>query len=366
MFDLVVRLDAGQGLSHSGGVTIRPPVVFSFQSRRTELKYAQIRHPSCSLPVSFHDRAMPSIPSTPGVYTDGKDYAVYFEETPYGLTLRPVLWTATQLLGEVDDDKFVVVDRASRGAEFRRDANGQVIGVKVIGMDGEGLELKRERGKNLPIELLIDGRPKEAANGYITRGQTKKAIEDAQQVLLRLPSRTHAVEILLRTLAPMFATDAKFYTLVGYTLVQAGKRPEAVATFQRAYRLNPKDESTISALARLNALPEKPADTGWKLPFPLSSVFAKPTAAEMAGIEQEWAKRDLKAAGIKEELKGTIRIAGRDFKLRLVSHLVHGKRHYGVDHRPAGRGTGLLSRDHRSKGSVANLLSARPRKTCLT
>src|SRR5688572_5810211 len=104
-----------------------------------------------------------------GRYTDGKDYAVYFEETPYGLTIRPVLWTATQLLREADDDKFVVVDRVSRGAEFRRDSDGKVNGVKVIGMDGEGLELKREPNKSLPIELLIDGRATEAANGYIAR-----------------------------------------------------------------------------------------------------------------------------------------------------------------------------------------------------
>jgi hypothetical protein len=53
-----------------------------------------------------------------GRYTDGKDYAVYFEQTQYGLTIRPVMWTATQLLREKSKDKFEVVDRTSAGADF--------------------------------------------------------------------------------------------------------------------------------------------------------------------------------------------------------------------------------------------------------
>ena len=39
-----------------------------------------------------------------GRYTDGKDYAVYFEQTRFGLTIKPVLWTATQLLKETTKD----------------------------------------------------------------------------------------------------------------------------------------------------------------------------------------------------------------------------------------------------------------------
>jgi len=78
-----------------------------------------------------------------GRYTDGKDYAVYFEQTKYGLTIRPVMWTATQLLRETSKDKFEVVDRTSRGADFRRDASGRVDGVSIRGMDGEDLELRR-------------------------------------------------------------------------------------------------------------------------------------------------------------------------------------------------------------------------------
>ena len=84
--------------------------------------------------------------------------AVYFENSPYGLTIRPVLWTATQLLVRKDGDDFVVVDRTSRGAAFYRDKNGSVIGVNIRGMDGEGIKLTRAAGPPLAVELFLRGR----------------------------------------------------------------------------------------------------------------------------------------------------------------------------------------------------------------
>src|SRR5215203_3860816 len=102
-----------------------------------------------------------------GRYTDGKDYAVYFEQTEYGLTIRPVIWTATQQLREIGKDSFEVVDRVSRGADFVRDEYGKVVGVTVRGMDGEGSNLRRTDAPLLPIELLLADRPIEAANGFI-------------------------------------------------------------------------------------------------------------------------------------------------------------------------------------------------------
>src|SRR5438270_12761584 len=90
-----------------------------------------------------------------GRYTDGKDQAVYFEQTPYGLTIRPVLWTATQLLRSTDSDNFEVVDRTSRTAEFFRDRSGKIVGVKIRGMDGEGSDLRKNNISKLPVESLL-------------------------------------------------------------------------------------------------------------------------------------------------------------------------------------------------------------------
>jgi hypothetical protein len=71
-------------------------------------------------------------------------------------------------------------------------------------------------------------------------------------------------------------------------------------------------------------------ETGWKLSFPLASVFAKPTISEIASVEKDWQSRDLRPSGVEEELQSVVTIADRKFNIRIVSHLVHGKRHYGA------------------------------------
>jgi hypothetical protein len=265
-----------------------------------------------------------------GRYTDGKDYAVYFEQTKYGLTIRPVMWTATQVLREIGKDKFEVVDRTSRGTDFKRDSSGSVVGVSIRGMDGEGLDLRKAEGPNLPVELLLMGRSREAAIAYMSRGEKSKALDVAEQVLRRLPTKTTTVVSFLKYLSPNFGTNAKFYSLLGFAFVQYGDRQSAVRSFRRAYALDAHNADTISALSRLNSLPDVSDNSGWKLRFPLALVFAKPTAAEIAAVEKDWASRDLTPRGVKEELKSTVTIADQRYDVRIVSHLVHGKRHYGA------------------------------------
>ena len=265
-----------------------------------------------------------------GRYTDGKDYAVYFEQTPYGLTIRPVIWTATQLLRREAKDKFVVVDRTSRGAQFRRSKDGRVIGVTIKGMDGEGLVLRRADGPLLPVELFLEGQTREAAAAYLARNETTTALVVAEQVLKRVPTKTPAVVSFLEQMAPRLDSNARFHSLLGYALVQAGDRKKALLSFRRAYQLEPKNEDTISGLARLNALPAKGVDKGWKLPFALSSVFEQPTSSEIRAVEKDWTGRNLAVRGVRTEYRGMVTIADHVFFVRILSHIVLGKRHYGV------------------------------------
>jgi hypothetical protein len=267
-----------------------------------------------------------------GRYTDGKDYAVYFEQTKYGLTIRPVIWTATQLLRADGADRFIVVDRTSRGAEFKRDAGGKVVGVSIFGMDGEGLDLRRADGPPLPIEMFVDGRVNEAVRGYKARGaggQTA-AVEAAAQVLHRLPTKTKFVVDFLRVLEPDLSSNARFHSIYGFALVKTGNRPAALAQFEMANKLDATDEDTQMALRILKAAPTGKSENGWTIPFPISAVFAKPTSTEIASVAKDWATRDLKPVGIKEELRSRIKYDNFSADVRVISHLVHGFRHYGV------------------------------------
>ncbi len=269
-----------------------------------------------------------------GRYTDGEEYVIYFEQTKYGMTLRPVYWTATQILEPSGTDEFVVVDRRERGATFHRDETGRVVAVTIRGMEGEGKRLTRAGRQLLPVELFLAGNGRAAARRYLANGvsDSGRLIRIAEIVLERYPSKPLAVINFLSELSPVLPGSAASYSLLGYAYVAAGNRKLAATNFRRAYRLDPANKQAISGLARLNLLPGSFVETNesWKLPFQLSSVFAKPTAAEIREVEEDWRKRDLSPRDIVEVATGPIQFGSSTANVRIVSHTVLGSRHYGA------------------------------------
>jgi dipeptidyl aminopeptidase/acylaminoacyl peptidase len=59
-------------------------------------------------------------------------------------------------------------------------------------------------------------------------------------------------------------------------------------------------------------------------------------------VENDWATRDLAPSGIREELRDHVRFGSWDANIRIVSHLVHGSRHYGAIIYPDGASTAKL------------------------
>jgi pimeloyl-ACP methyl ester carboxylesterase len=286
----------------------------------------------CYAPAAYA-QTNPSLNEYAGRYTDGVDYVVYFENSNYGLTLRPALWTATQLLKQTAADDFTVVDRDTRGAKFQRDAGGRITGVTIRGMEGEGLHLLRADAKLLPIEVLLSGKGAAAAREYLATTTDAKRITDAAERLLsRFPSKASAAVDFLSAARRRFTRDVKLNVLLGSANVAAGRRAAALASFRLAYELDPNNKDAVSGLALLHALPAnyKDREKPWRLPFPLHSVFLPPTAAEIAAVEKDWRTRDLSPRDVKEVATGEIKFDRDIFQVRIVSHLVHGQRHYGA------------------------------------
>lgn len=275
----------------------------------------------------------PRLADYAGRYTDGKDEVIYFETTEFGLSVRPVLWTATQLLKPSGKDSFTVVDRASRSATFGRNAVGRVDFVTIRGFDADEVTLKRAGAARLPIELFLDGQGQSAARLYLSQGvnDPDRLLQIAEDVLTRFPTRTKAVIAFLNELEAEFSSTARLHRLLDFANVAAHNRPAALRHFQQAYALDKSDKETISGLARLGALPaDAPHTVPWSIPFSLDSVFAKPTSAEIAEVEADWRARDLQPHDIKEVLKGRIDLGQSMATVRLVSHRVLGSRHYGA------------------------------------
>lgn len=275
-----------------------------------------------------------------GRYTDGEDYVVYFERSGYGLTVRPALWTATQLLSGNGADRFVVADRPARTVVFRRDGARRVTGVVIRGFDGEERTLSRAGPRLLPVELLLAGRGREAARAYLADGalDVGRVTRLAERVLTGFPSKSASVVSFLSIIATRFQESAALHTLLGYAQVAAGERQSARRSFLKAYRLSPNDKDAISGLARLGALPSSAtrATDGWTLPFTLDAVFEQPTAAEIRAVEAGWRARDLAPRDVREVARGNIDLGGSRAVVRIVSHTVHGQRHYGAVVVPAG------------------------------
>ena len=269
-----------------------------------------------------------------GRYSDGKDFAVYFELTAYGLTIRPVLWTATQLLRATGRDNFEVVDRTSRGADFLRDQTGKVVSVKITGMDGEGMQLIKTASPRLPIELVLSGQVRAAAIQYRQRGAAglEAALTTAENIYQRLPTNRPLVVTFLYQLRKDFVRDPKYFSLLGFDQVSIGDRQSAKASFLSALKIDPTNADAISGLARLNALPTdfKSDKEPWHLPFPLSDVFRRPTNAEIRAVANDWQERDLAPIGIREEKRDEITIDGWTANVKIISYLIHGSRNYGA------------------------------------
>jgi dipeptidyl aminopeptidase/acylaminoacyl peptidase len=68
----------------------------------------------------------------------------------------------------------------------------------------------------------------------------------------------------------------------------------------------------------------------------LEALFQPATAAEISGVEAEWATRSPRALGVAQETSGTVLIAGGFGTARVFSHLVDGYRHYGATLAPTG------------------------------
>jgi len=62
----------------------------------------------------------------------------------------------------------------------------------------------------------------------------------------------------------------------------------------------------------------------------LAALFAPPTSAERAQVEGEWATRNPEADGIVEEHEGEVQVGTRTARVRVVSHVVDGHRHFGA------------------------------------
>jgi tetratricopeptide (TPR) repeat protein len=249
------------------------------------------------------------------------------------LTLRPIFWRSMQPLIRKSGDEFGIAERADRKVGFVRDGGGCVNAISVTGFGADGT-FPRLGPEKTPIESLLDGQPEIAARQMARANPDggKEFARIGETLLGRFPSQTPIALRFLNALAKRYPEEAAVHSALGYAYIAIGSRARALESFKTANNLDPADQDTILAMRRLKLLTASPGEiaAGWKLPFPLDEVFAKPTATEIRSAAADWAKRDIAPRNVREVVQETINLGHTTAKVRIISHTVRGSRHYGA------------------------------------
>lgn len=257
------------------------------------------------------------------------------------LSMRPIFWRSEQVLRHRDGDaadSFGIAEREDRQVSFRRDARGCVTAVQLGGY-GDDTPMPLLTGGKLPIELLMERQPRAAARAMLrTRlGDVAGAVRVGRTLLQRFPSRARDALVFLHELQGRTEPSAALQAALGDAYIALHQRARALAAYQAAEALDPKQPQALTGLRRLGARPAKTGDdAGWQVPFPLQQLFAPPTPAEIATQRTAWAARDLAPQDVQEVASGTLDLGEVTAQVRIVSHRVHGFRHYGAIVLPVG------------------------------
>jgi len=234
------------------------------------------------------------------------------------LIVRPLFWRAVQELVPDGPDVFHSAERPERKATFGRDTNGRVVSLTMNGIGHDAPMPRLMHDRPVPAELLMNGKPREAARAVLARKDAVDvAIGFGNFIQRALPTKWHAAAEFLGEIVKKHPDDARLRVTHGALLVADGRSGEARKAYVRALALDAKNESAVTALRMLGS-------------DDLGALFAKPARAELEGVRERWARRDLSPRDVRLVHRGTMQLGHVAAEVRIVSHRVHGSLHYGA------------------------------------
>ena len=275
-------------------------------------------------------RAVTSLSEYAGRYAHGES-VVTFTEVEGRLYVRPINWGGRQPIERAGTDRFQMEQRPQRSYTFARDRAGRVTSVDVAGMDDNGRFVRLGRAQRMPLEALAAGNGPAAWAGFRKRGvAARDALALARPLFDRRAASASPFLAFMEAMARDGHRDPATLSSLGLARIAAGDRVGARDALVAAARAG--DDDARRALRML----ERGDDTGDRpLPFRLAEAYAPPSAAEIARVEAAWAARDLSPRDVRVEDSFRLTDADAVFDVEVISHLVHGSRHYGAILAPA-------------------------------
>ena len=265
-----------------------------------------------------------------GRYAASDLLLIYVAENGSSITLRPFFWTSVQPLRAAALDSFVVDDRPERGVRFKRDTEGRVVGVFLTNIGPTAFYRRYPPHEFHAAELLFLGKPEETIEILQKKEHTPgEMIELGNQLLRFSPSSPETAVRYFSLLADLYPENAIVHSRRGSALVASGPkgRDPATAEFRKALLLDPSLGEARSALFRLGAIDDT---TGWRIPFSLGDLFVPPSAEEVRQVKNAWSRRDLSPEDVRIVSMGRMHLGHTSATVRIISHIIHGKRHYGA------------------------------------
>ncbi len=180
------------------------------------------------------------------------------------------------------------------GGSFVRNPRGEVIAVWIVGLSSSPLRYEKlGQTGNLPLELLFDGKGKEAYRGISRECGYSELLGAGRMFFKHFPTRTRVAIAYFEGLAKQFGDSSDAHALLGRAYVAANMRPRAIESFRRARALNAGNRLAVDCLVRLHALPV-PSDVEaaqWRVPLSLNDLFRPPASLEIREVQQRWTGR---------------------------------------------------------------------------
>ena len=257
----------------------------------------------------------------PGRYQQRDGNVVVVESRNGALLAKPLFWSVWQTLVPDGPDRFHSLERPERIFTFARDGAGRITALSMTNMSHDEPLPRLTGNASTPAELLRAGRSRDAAKLLVKQRKDAAAIAAAwgEHYARMLPTKAAIAADFLSAVAPSFPLDAALQISLGDLLVSAGRRPDAIRSYERALELDPASERATSALRMLRGSYES-------LPLAVDALFSPPSAEEIAAVRDAWKRRDLRARDVQIVKRGTL----GDYEVRIVTHRIYGSKHFGA------------------------------------
>ncbi|WP_425408728.1 hypothetical protein [Hyphococcus sp.] len=284
-----------------------------------------------------------------GIYASGPLAVAEISAVDDMLAAVPPFWTSKPYFERSADDTFAMMlpsPAPDRTITFTRNQENRVAGFTLANMEqrSDGKDFERlGAGETPPALLFLNREPHKAARAAIA-DQSLSAddlAEYALLLLLRHPARHEDSAIFLNAVSEAYPDHAQLKALYGYSLVAINRREDALRVSREALTLDPENRVALEAVRRLT-FDEPQAGEGYRkhIPFLLRDAFAPPTREDIQETKAAVSNRDLQAKEVTLVSTHELTLSHATFDVRVISHNVHGSKHFGAVFVPKNAGPG--------------------------